>query len=366
IQMATSISLKLLASFVFIIFIFVSGGQCQSVPGIYTFGDSLVDVGNNNRLPLSIAKASFPHNGIDFPTRKATGRFSNGKNSADFVAEKVGLPTGPPYLSLVSKWRKLGKAPATGVSFASGGAGIFNETCLLFEQSISLTQQVDYYSMVHEQMVQQVGSAGARTHMAKSLFMIVIGSNDIFAYFNKNSKVSKQYTPQQYVDNMASILKQLIKRLYGMGARKFAVTGIGMVGCVPAQRKQMANNECKVEANYWATKYNDNLKSLLKNLKSESSDINYSYFDIYGAMNGLIQNPRTYGITEIKEACCGLGKLKSDVPCTPVSKYCSNRSDHFFWDLFHPTETVANLFSDLLYGSRQFTIPMTVGKLVKL
>ncbi|GKD76309.1 putative triacylglycerol lipase [Tanacetum coccineum] len=105
------------------------------IPGLYVFGDSLVDVGNNNYLSLSLAKADFPHNGMDFPTGKATGRFSNGKNAADFLAEKVGLPFAPPYLSLVSKSKKLSSSSATvttGVSFASGGAGIFNGTDELF------------------------------------------------------------------------------------------------------------------------------------------------------------------------------------------------------------------------------------------
>lgn len=57
------------------------------VPAVFVFGDSLVDVGNNNYLPISIAKADFPHNGIDFPTKKPTGRFSNGKNAADFIGK---------------------------------------------------------------------------------------------------------------------------------------------------------------------------------------------------------------------------------------------------------------------------------------
>jgi hypothetical protein len=61
--------------------------NAQMVPAIFVFGDSLVDVGNNNYLPVSVAKADFPHNGIDFPTKKATGRFSNGKNAADFLGE---------------------------------------------------------------------------------------------------------------------------------------------------------------------------------------------------------------------------------------------------------------------------------------
>jgi hypothetical protein len=56
-----------------------------AVPAVYVFGDSLVDVGNNNHLQLSLLKANFPHNGVDYPGHKATGRFSNGKNFADFL-----------------------------------------------------------------------------------------------------------------------------------------------------------------------------------------------------------------------------------------------------------------------------------------
>jgi phospholipase/lecithinase/hemolysin len=55
-----------------------------SVPAVYVFGDSLADVGNNNHL-LTLLKADFSHNGMDYPGGKATGRFSNGKNSADFL-----------------------------------------------------------------------------------------------------------------------------------------------------------------------------------------------------------------------------------------------------------------------------------------
>lgn len=60
-------------------------GQRTSVPALFIFGDSLVDVGNNNQLKLALDKANFPHNGIDYAGQKATGRFSNGMNSADFL-----------------------------------------------------------------------------------------------------------------------------------------------------------------------------------------------------------------------------------------------------------------------------------------
>ena len=55
------------------------------VPAVFIFGDSTADVGNNNFLPVSRAKANFPPYGIDFVQGRATGRFSNGLNSADYL-----------------------------------------------------------------------------------------------------------------------------------------------------------------------------------------------------------------------------------------------------------------------------------------
>lgn len=67
------------------------------VPGMYVFGDSLVDVGNNNYLRYSFAKANFPHNGVDFPTKKPTGRFGNGKNAADLIGKLI-ITTYVPFI----------------------------------------------------------------------------------------------------------------------------------------------------------------------------------------------------------------------------------------------------------------------------
>jgi hypothetical protein len=57
------------------------------VPAMFVFGDSLVDVGNNNHLPSvnSSCKANYPPYGIDYPGHSPTGRFSNGYNLADHL-----------------------------------------------------------------------------------------------------------------------------------------------------------------------------------------------------------------------------------------------------------------------------------------
>ncbi|XP_039139601.1 uncharacterized protein LOC120276925 isoform X1 [Dioscorea cayenensis subsp. rotundata] len=64
-------------------FLFWSSAHSH-VPAIYVLGSSQVDVGNNNYLPTRIKINFYPY-GIDFPGGEATGRFSNGKNAADFI-----------------------------------------------------------------------------------------------------------------------------------------------------------------------------------------------------------------------------------------------------------------------------------------
>ncbi|KAF8009144.1 hypothetical protein BT93_J0205 [Corymbia citriodora subsp. variegata] len=336
----------------------------QMVPAAFVLGDSLVDVGNNNYLPISLAKADFPHNGMDFPTKKPTGRFCNGKNTADFLAEKLGLPTSPPYLALVSNSSKSNSSSSflTGVSFASGGAGIFDGTTEKYKQSVPFSKQVEYYLAVHESLVQHMGSSGAKKHVAKSLFIVVIGSNDIFSY-SGSSDLRKQHTPQQYVDLMASSLKDHLKRLHGYDARKFVFVGLPPIGCCPSQRSQN-KSACNEDTNTWSRMYNTALLAMLKGLKSELNDISYSYLDAYAVVQTLVQNPSAYGFTEVKAACCGLGNLNAKVGCLPISQYCPNRRDHVFWDLYHPTEAAARLFIDkAFHGSPQYAYPMDVQQL---
>lgn len=57
----------------------------QLVPALFIFGDSVVDVGNNNGIATTIVKANFPPYGRDFANHTPTGRFSNGKIAPDYI-----------------------------------------------------------------------------------------------------------------------------------------------------------------------------------------------------------------------------------------------------------------------------------------
>lgn len=333
------------------------------VPAMYVFGDSLVDVGNNNYLNFSAAKANFYPNGIDFPTGKPTGRFCNGKNPADFLAEKVGLASAPSYLS-ISKNRSHAYNINTGINFASGGATIIPQSNQIIITSISLSMQVVYYNSIYEALVKDLGMNKAKAHASKSLYLIEIGSNDIFAYF-ASSNLSKIYTPPQYLDLMSHHFENQLKRLYKNGARKLVVIGVGVIGCTPAMRYQNISEGCNSEMNWWAFKFNQLLTSMLKRLKDELFGFHFSYFDGFSIMLSSIHNPTSFGFSEVKAACCGSGRLKAEVGCIPKVSYCNNRDKHLFWDKYHPTQQAHHFFSDLIFnGPQTYTFPINVHTLL--
>ncbi|KAF2546638.1 hypothetical protein F2Q70_00024033 [Brassica cretica] len=94
----------------------------------YVFGDSLVDNGNNDYLVTTARADNYPY-GIDYPTRRPTGRFSNGLNIPDIISEAIGMPSTLPYLSP----QLTGENLLVGANFASAGIGILNDTGIQFK-----------------------------------------------------------------------------------------------------------------------------------------------------------------------------------------------------------------------------------------
>jgi hypothetical protein len=62
----------------------------RGMPATFVFGDSLVDAGNNNYL-VSLSKANYPPNGIDFDGHQPTGRYTNGRTIVDILGEHINL-----------------------------------------------------------------------------------------------------------------------------------------------------------------------------------------------------------------------------------------------------------------------------------
>ncbi|KAL3825825.1 hypothetical protein ACJIZ3_021854 [Penstemon smallii] len=247
------------------------------VPALCIFGDSVVDVGNNNNL-LSLIKANFLPYGRDFVTHKPTGRFCNGKLATDFTADYLGFNSYPPaYLSQEAKGRSI----LTGVNFASAASGYYDRTAQLY-QAVTLTQQLAYYK-------------------------------------DWQSKVN----------------------LYNLGARRIGVTSLPPTGCLPAAITLFGSgsNQCIARLNHDAVSFNNKLNSTSQNLKSRFPGLKLVVFDIYYPLLDMITKPTDNGFFESRKACCGTGTIETSFLCNSGSVgTCSNATQYVFWDGFHPSQ----------------------------
>ncbi|XP_048596287.1 GDSL esterase/lipase At1g59030 [Brassica napus] len=119
-------------------------GKNATIPALIVFGDSIMDTGNNNRLP-TLLKCNFPPYGKDFPGGLATGRFSDGRVPSDLIAEKLGIAKSlPAFMNPNLKPQDLLK----GVTFASGGTGYDPLTAKIMELHKLGAKKIGVFSAV--------------------------------------------------------------------------------------------------------------------------------------------------------------------------------------------------------------------------
>ncbi|KAG8368034.1 hypothetical protein BUALT_Bualt15G0003200 [Buddleja alternifolia] len=339
----------------------------ETPPSLFILGDSTADVGTNTYIPESLVRADFPHNGIDFPNSRATGRFSNGFNSADFVAKFFGLKRSPPpFLFLLTlKPHHFQRHLLIGVNFASAGSGLLDVTGPK-TMVVPLSQQINQFSTVKDNITALIGSEATETMLSKSLFFISIGSNDIFGYFATNTTIPKD----QFISNLISTYSNHITNLYNLGARKFGIISVPPLGCCPSQRliQKLINGAdgCFQPENDFAISFYSALESLLTNLSSKLPGFKYSLGNGYKMTIDVIENPRASGFENVDSACCGTGLLNAQGPCNSTASLCSDRRKYLFWDLFHPTKKAAYLAAQTLYnGPPYYVSPINFAQLAE-
>ncbi|KAH7556952.1 hypothetical protein JRO89_XS11G0016500 [Xanthoceras sorbifolium] len=208
------------------------------VPALYVFGDSTVDSGNNNFLS-STSKANYSPFGIDFVDGKATGRFSNGRTKADFIAQVVGLPFPSPCLGLSKEEQKILR---TGVNYGSSACGILPDTGKFFGTCLNFEKQIDLFETTVKNLQSSFDSKESMAnYLSKSLFFISIGNADVSTGYDFLDNNTKQQTPfPNFAQAISQNFSSKIRKLYDLGARKFLVSNVGMTDtrdtcCVAAE-----------------------------------------------------------------------------------------------------------------------------------
>ncbi|KAL6346170.1 hypothetical protein AAG906_027904 [Vitis piasezkii] len=234
----------------------------------FVFGDSLVDSGNNDYL-FTTARADSPPYGIDYPTGRPTGRFSNGLNIPDILSEQIGSEPTLPYLSPELTGERL----LVGANFASAGIGILNDTGIQFLNIIRIWKQLEYFRQYQQRVSGLIEWSRLSDYQISPIFL------------------------PDYVRYLISEYRKVLIRLFELGARRVLVTATGPLGCVPAELAlRSRTGECAIE------------------LQRAAGLFNPSFFKLFIAANAFgmhmdfISNPQAYGmIRTSKVACCGQG-----------------------------------------------------------
>ncbi|KAK6791801.1 hypothetical protein RDI58_010882 [Solanum bulbocastanum] len=331
----------------------------------FVFGDSLVDNGNNNYL-LTSARADSPPYGIDYPTHRATGRFSNGLNIPDIISEQLGMEPTLPYLAP----QLTGDRLLVGANFASAGVGILNDTGIQFFNIIRIGKQLEYFEQYQRRVSGLIGAEQTEQLVNSALILITLGGNDFVNnyYLVPFSARSRQFSLPDYVVYLISEYRKILQKLYDLGGRRVLVTGTGPIGCVPAELAQRSRSgECSVELQRAAALFNPQLTQMLADLNSQIGANVFIAANTFTMNMDFVSNPQAYGFVTSKIACCGQGPYNGIGLCTPISNLCPNRDIYAFWDPFHPSERANRIIvQQILTGSSEYMNPMNLSTIMAL
>ncbi|KAK4348147.1 hypothetical protein RND71_034486 [Anisodus tanguticus] len=129
--------------FALLLLLVVSPTGTTTAAGLFIFGDSTVDAGNNYIQTIPENRANFKPYAQNRFFHQPTGRFSDGPIIVDFIAEYANLPLIPPYLQPNADF-------SNGVNFASGGAGV-----------IDLETQLKHFEEVRKTLTEKMEAAKA-------------------------------------------------------------------------------------------------------------------------------------------------------------------------------------------------------------
>ncbi|KAA8537447.1 hypothetical protein F0562_026866 [Nyssa sinensis] len=275
----------------------VHQASATQVAALYILGDSTVDVGNNKFLNNSRARADHPPYGIDFPRRKATGRFSNGLTTADFIAKVFKFKQSPPtYLYLLTKTESYYKKQILkGVNFAAVGAGLVDATTTgIYGETVPLSRQVQQFVTVVRNIKEQCGAEHARSLLSKSIIVMSAGKDELHEFFLQSHRKPDPALTMAFLNNLTNIYDHNMRRLLGLGVKKFAVINVPPLGCFPVYRVPSKGN-CSKDLNKLITMFNSNLGSLLSNISSEFKGMSYSLGDAYYIASAMLTRPISFG-----------------------------------------------------------------------
>lgn len=278
---------------------------------MYVFGDSLSDTGNiYNSSPQT------------FPVFYANGRFSNGLNWVDYLAEDLGL-TPTTFITQQGTQLPFPQIPTQSVNFAFGGATTgFDNT--ITQVAPALQQQVGTYLGILQ--------ATNQTADPNALYILWAGANDYLP--TDSTWFTPLKTPDQTIKNISFALDSLLNA----GAKQIAVANLPSLGELP---KTLGTPD-ETDLNNLAQAHNLALQQTINSL-SQSYNAKIVSLDFASLFADAINNPGNYNLTNVTQGC--------------LLVQCQNPNQFLFWDDIHPTTKGHQLLAHKAYYTLSTSVP---------
>jgi phospholipase/lecithinase/hemolysin len=300
--------------------------------GVYVFGDSLVDPGNDLRAAQLLN--AFPFVGLPSGAPTADkgyfqGRFTDGYNFADLISNKLlAEPTRPtfpygfsdPVFGLSIPF--LNRPEGNNLSFAYGGA--------------KAVPGLDPAPSLHAQTV----IYGNFTADPNALYVISIGANDVLKLVPKSGAPVVGAEAEAQLSDIASQITANVAELLSRGVRHIVVADIPDVGLTPSYAG--ADNEAvrRTLLTQYAERADALLQSDLGALNLPAGATVYDY-DFLGYAQSAVSNPAAHAFTNVTQARMTAQPGVTDPP----------GGGFLFFDKLHPSaQAHAQIAAQILDG----------------
>ncbi|MFS7935017.1 putative alpha-L-fucosidase [Helianthus anomalus] len=326
---------------------------CTTKPLIFNFGDSNSDTGGLVAgLGYSVAS---PYGRTFFG--RSTGRLSDGRLIIDFLCQSVKSSFLPPYME------SLGSKFSYGANFAVVGSSTLPKF-VPFALNVQVLQFLHFKSRSNDLLASGSKAMINDDGFQRALYIIDIGQNDLAdAFANKYSYAGVI----KRIPLVLAEIKNAIKTIHDNGGRKFWVHNTGPFGCLPQKlwlvqpsSRDLDSHGCISTYNSAAKVFNEGLRHLCTELRSELKDSTIVYVDIYTIKYDLIANASKYGFTSPLMACCGFGgppfNYNINVTCGHGGAQACNQGSRFInWDGTHLTEAANSITASKILSQRYST-----------
>ncbi|MDQ3187029.1 MAG: SGNH/GDSL hydrolase family protein [Pseudomonadota bacterium] len=300
--------MKTRVPFVALFALLLAGGNVSaaSFSNLYTFGDSLSDVGSSPSAEMSLYDILFDNCDLSHPCGPYfDGRFSNGPVATEYLAKSL-FPGGANFHS----YAVAGATTGVG-NIGDGGTATKEGEPFL----IPVPGLFPLPGMKGE--LEQYMEDSDRQADPNALYFIWGGAND---YGTSDSPTMAAQNISGYVNQLAAA-----------GAEHILVPNLGDLSHLPSVRAEGAEVQALAQA--FSLSFNGALAAGLGDVSSQFPAAEIYQFDTYSFLNEFIASPPG-NVTDVQNAC-----LSGD------DTVCADPASHLWWDGLHPTTSAHSVIA---------------------